>query len=801
MINRRRQLMNRDALKILEYDKIRQRLVECAATNHGKDLARTLEPVDDPQEIRQLLDETTEAVKISAFSSPPFGGAVDIRDIIRKIKLGRVADALEILDILGTMYAMRELKKFFKDSELDVPLLKNRAVEIEILGNLERQLDNAVDEHGNIRDDASVELQRIRRQLRAAQSKIKEQLSSILHNAAYQKFFQEALVTMRGDRYVIPIKAEYRREFPGLVHDQSSSSATVFIEPMVVVELNNDVRQLELDERTEVNRILRVLSNAIQKNADVLLDNAAIVAHIDFTFAKSKLAQSMRAVEPIINADGKTLLKSARHPLIDPDTVVPIDLELGTRFKMLLITGPNTGGKTVSMKTLGLLSLMAQSGLYIPAAIGSELAIYRNIFADVGDEQSIEQSLSTFSAHMTKLVSILNRVERDDLVLLDELGAGTDPEEGAALAMSILERLLSVGASTLATTHYSELKSFAYTTEGIENACVEFDIETLKPTYRLLIGIPGASNAFAISQRLGLPESLIIRAKQLVTADHAKFEDIVGALENERLIYEQKNADIVERQQRVMQLEKRVTEMRDELNKNKADIIRKTREKASSMIRQTRREAEEIIASLKEQFDDQGVKRRQQAIQEARDRLRAEEINAMPGIVSQKLGRRINRKEIAVGDTVYVGKLDQKGSVLSIEKGGRELTVQIGSLRTTVKLDDCRFVSHGSQTEDNPINIPSKKKTSNALLAKMATVQRELDIRGLMVDESESIVGKFIDDAAIAGLRHVLIIHGKGSGALRKGIHEFLRHNRSVASFQLADIDEGGSGATLVEIS
>ncbi len=793
--------MNKDALKILEYDKILQRLVDCAATNHGKDLARALEPADDPTDIQRRLDETTEAVKISALAYPPFGGIVDIREIIHKIKLGRVADAVELLDILNTMLAMREVKRFFKESELDAPLLKARAVEIEILGNLERQLDNAVDEHGAIRDDASVELQRIRRALRAAQAKIKDQLSSILHNANYQKFFQDALVTMRGDRYVIPIKAEYRREFPGLVHDQSSSSATVFIEPMVVVELNNDVRQLELDERNEVNRILRVLSSAVQKNSDVLIDNANILAHIDFTFAKAKLAQSMRAVEPTINPDRRTFLKSARHPLIDPDSVVPIDVEIGARFKMLLVTGPNTGGKTVSMKTLGLLSLMAQSGLYIPAAIGSELAVYENIYADVGDEQSIEQSLSTFSAHMTKLVAIIDRVERNDLVLLDEIGAGTDPEEGAALAMSILEKLLTVGASTLATTHYSELKSFAYATEGIENASVEFDIETLKPTYRLLIGIPGASNAFAISKRLGLPESLIIRAKQLVTADHAKFEDIVGALENERLIYEQKNADIVERQQRIAQTERQVREMRDELNRTRGDIIRKTREKSSSIIRQTRREAEEIIAALKEQFDDQGVKKRQQAIQEARDKLRAEELKAQPGILAQKVGRRINRQEIEIGDTVYVGKLDQKGTVLSIEKDGRELSVQIGALRTTVKLDDCRFISHGSQSDAQPVETPSKKKTSNALLAKMATVQRELDVRGLMVDESESVVGKFIDDAAIAGLRHVLIIHGKGSGALRKGVHEFLRRNRSVASFQLADIDEGGSGATLVELN
>ena len=793
--------MNKDALDILEYDKILGRLSDCAVTNRGKEIALNLAPADEPDDVRALLEETAEAVKISALAVPPFGGIVDIREPLKKIGRGSIADPLEILDILNTMYAMREVKRFFKEMEIDAPSLKSRAVEIEILGNLERQLDNAVDEHGAIRDDASVELQRIRRALRAAQSKIKEQLSSILHNSTYQKFFQDTLVTMRGDRYVIPIKAEYRREFPGLVHDQSASSATVFIEPMAVVELNNDVRQLELDERNEINRILRVLSSAIQRNADILSTNAAILAHIDAVFAKAKLAQSMNAVEPLINDDGRTLIRAARHPLIEPEVVVPIDLEIGERFRMLLITGPNNGGKTVSMKTLGLLSLMAQSGLYIPAAAGATLTVYRNICADVGDEQSIEQSLSTFSAHMKKIVSILEQVDRGDLVLLDEIGAGTDPEEGAALAMSILERLLSVGASTLATTHYSELKSFAYTTEGIENACVEFDVETLKPTYRLLIGIPGASNAFAISRRLGLSESLIIRAKQLVTADHAKFEDIVGALENERLIYEQKNAEMVERQRRIEQTERQVRQMRDELNKNRTEIIRKMREKSAATIRQTRREAEEIIASLKEQFDDQGVKKRQQAIQEARDKLRAEEMKAQPGILAQKIGRRINRREIEVGDTVYVGKLDQKGTVLSLEKDGRELSVQIGALRTTVKLNDCRFISHGAQSDDQPLEAPSKKKTSNALLAKMATVQRELDVRGLMVDESESVVGKFIDDAAIAGLRHVLIIHGKGSGALRKGVHEMLRRNRSVASFQLADIDEGGSGATLVEIN
>ena len=795
--------MQNDIFKILEFNKILELLTTCATSIFAKEIIQKLLPSSDFDEVQERLNETKEAIKILEVSTPPFGGICDIRDILKKIKLGSIADSEEILDILSTMYAMKNVKKFFKEMEIDVPLLKNRAVGIEILGNLEQQLNNAVDEHGSIRDDASIELQRIRRELRSSQAKIKEQIYNILHNANYQKYFQESIVTMRNDRYVIPIKQEYRREFAGLVHDQSSTAATVFIEPMSIVELNNDVRQLTIEENHEVQRILRILSNAINKYNDVLYDNAEILAQLDVAFAKAKFAQQIDASEPILSREGYTNLRSARHPLIAVDKVVPINIEIGEKYKMLLVTGPNTGGKTVSMKTLGLISLMAQSGLYIPASIGSQIAIYQNIYADIGDEQSIEQSLSTFSAHMTHIVDILNKVEPDDLVLLDEIGAGTDPEEGSALAMAILERLLTTKVTTIATTHYSDLKTFAYTTEGIENACVEFDIETLKPTYRLLIGIPGASNAFSISQRLGLSESLIIRAKQLVRADHANFEQVVSALENERMMYEQRNAEIIERQQRVAQLEKRISDMRDELNKNKTEIIRKAREKSAAMVRKTRREAEEIIESLKEQFDDFGIKKRQQAIQEARDKLREAELLSTPGIMSQKLGKRIDKQVLEIGDTVYVTKLDQKGIILSIEKDGKELTVQIGALKTTVKSSICRFVSHNHSDEEitsTPIISNSTSKTTQALLQKTATIQRTLDIRGMMVNEGESVVGKFIDDAAIAGLKNVLIIHGKGTGALRSGIHEFLKHNRSVANFQFADIDEGGTGATIVEI-
>lgn len=792
--------MLKNSFKILEFDKILARLRDCATSNFGKELAEKLEPSDDFETVRESLSLTTEAVKIFAISAPPLGGFRDVRETFKKIRLGSVAEAEELLDVLSTMYTMRQVKIFFKETEADAPQLKARATELEILGNLERQLDNAIDEHGTVRDTASVELQKIRRDLRTAQSRIKSEIFDILHDAGKQKFFQDAIVTMRGDRYVLPVKLEYKSQFPGIVHDQSATGATVFIEPLAVVNLNNTVKQLEAEERHEIARILRNLSDAVRKNLDALTANVKILADIDLLFAKAKLARDLNATEPLL--ENFTDLKSARHPLIAPEVVIPVDIQLGENFSMLLVTGPNTGGKTVSMKTLGLLALMTQAGLYIPAASCSRIAVFTNIFADIGDEQSIEQSLSTFSAHMTKIVAILDDVTATDLVLLDEIGAGTDPDEGTALAMSILERLLQIGAATIATTHYSELKTFAYSTNGIENACVEFDSETLRPTYRLLIGIPGASNAFAISQRLGLPQSLILRAKQLITADHANFEQVISELENQRMLFEQRNAEIFERQQQVIKHEKKIAEMRDEIAKTKGDIIRKAKEKSAAMVRETKREAEEIIAALKEQFDDAGVKRRQQVIQQSRDKLREAEIDSSTGIIADKyVGTRIDKKKLYIGDTVYIKPLDQKGTVLSIEKDGTELSVQIGALRTTVKVSSCRFVSRGSrEVQPPPQPLTNSNRGSLGLLQKTSTVTRSIDIRGMTVDEAEQVCGKFIDDAQLSGLKQVLIIHGKGTGALRIGVHDYLRGNGSVANFQFADQDEGGTGATLVNI-
>lgn len=788
--------MENESFKILEYEKITAMLEARAGSSLGKEKARRLYPSSDFDEIAEWQQETSEAVNVFALKSPPMGGIYDIRPLLKKAGKGATLDLGEMQEIMSTLYAMRNVKYFFRDLEIEAPILKEWAHSLEILGQLERDLNNTIDEHGNMRENASVELSRIRRELKSSQVRIKDKVQQILHNANYQRMFQDAIVTVRDDRYVIPVKAEYKAHFPGLIHDQSASGSTLFIEPMAVVELNNDIKQLALAEEQEIRRILRQLSAAISKERETLAYNIAILADIDFAFAKARLAQDMDAVLPKLNNEGRTVLKKARHPLIAKDKVVPTTIVIGEAYRMLLITGPNTGGKTVSMKTLGLMVLMAQSGCYLPVEPDSEIAVYQNIYADIGDEQSIEQSLSTFSAHMTHIVRILAKVEREDLLLLDELGAGTDPEEGAALAMSILERLLKIQATTVATTHYSELKTFAYTTAGIENACVEFDVETLRPTYKLLIGIPGASNAFAISKRLGLSDALILRAKQLVKADHAQFEHVINQLENEKLMYEARNADIAERQQRVQQLEAKLAKAKEELSQKKGDIIRKAKDKSAAMIRQTKRESEAVISALKEQFDDQGIKKRQQAIQEARAKLNDAFAKARPGIMAQNgIGQRIDLKKIAIGDTVYVKKLDQKGTILAID--GKDLTVQIGSLRTKVKTSACTFVSH-KETETTVKS--SKKSAVNGFLRKTQTISRDIDIRGMMVDEAEIIIGKFLDDAVMAGLSQVLIIHGKGTGALRKGVHNYLKRHKSVLSYQFADINEGGTGATLVEL-
>lgn len=788
--------MERETLKILQYNKIIEQLAAKSHTTQGKEIIRALTPCSEYDEVCMLLRHTNEAAAVLSEKEPPFGGIFDIRAYLKKASLEIVLEPEGLLAISNTMYGMRNIKSFFKNCLIECPELKNWASSIEILGQLEHDINTIIDEHGNISDTASNELYRIRQGIRTSQQRVKSTIDSILKNTDTQKYFQENIVTIRNERYVIPIKQEYRQFFPGIIHDQSSSGSTLFIEPLSVAALNNDIKQYKLNEKKEIERILKVISAKIAKNASVLEANCGYIARLDFVFAKAKLAHDMNAVMPLLNNDGCTNITAARHPLLDKAKTVPIDIRLGREYKTLLITGPNTGGKTVSLKTFGLMIIMAQSGLFIPAADGSELALYKNVFADIGDEQSIEQSLSTFSAHMTHIIKILGNADADDLVLLDELGSGTDPEEGASLAMAILEKLIDTNVSVIATTHYNELKTFAYSHENIENASVEFDIKTLRPTYRLLIGIPGASNAFAISSRLGLPESIILRAKQLIKADHANFENILNNLETEKLMYEQKNAVMAEKERSIFNLEKRLNEQKQELSKKKAQAVRNTQKECSAVLRDARRQAETIIKELKAQFNDSGIKKRQAVINSAREKLRSglDEFSSAADVNPVK-GTKINIETIKPGDIVYLKKLQQRGTVSEIN--GSELVILLGGLKTTIRADKCLFIGHGGKsTADND----HSSRAAFSQLNKTATISRQIDIRGMMVDEAEELLDKYIDDAVMAGLKQIIIIHGKGTGALRKGIHEYLKGHRSVFDYSLADINEGGSGATVVHL-
>mgnify|MGYP000845720500 FL=1 len=783
--------MDTESFKVLEYGKITNWLASFASTMCGKELCRSVIPSGDYDEVVRLHHETAEAVQVQQMQSPPFGGIYDLRTLLKKASMGAVLEIDELRSVMSTMCGMRNVKYFFRDLALDVPHLKAMAKPIEILGMVERHLKDTIDEHGNFRDDASPELRRITRELQTAQARVKDRLSAILHDAANQKYFQEAIVTVRDERYVIPVKQEYRNYFPGVIHDQSASGATLFVEPLATVELNNTVRQMGLAREQEIQRILQRLSTEIAQNADILSENCTILSEMDLIFARAGLAREMQAYPPTLNQSGVVHLKRARHPMLPKDKVVPIDIELGQNFSILLITGPNTGGKTVSMKTLGLLALLAQSGCFLPTAPDSEIPVYRNIYADIGDEQSIEQSLSTFSAHTRNIVRIIDKAEQGDLILLDEVGAGTDPDEGAALARSIIAHFLQQGIAVVATTHYAVLKTYAYAESGIENASVEFDLKTLRPTYRLLIGIPGASNAFSISRQLGLPQDIVARAEIYISEEHTHFEHVVNELEREKQDYESKNRELRNKEAEIKSVEARLRAERETLSNTRQELLHKAREEANNIVREARRSAEETIKSLKEQFDDHGVKERRKAIQEARNRL--DEAYIQDSLQKNlAVGKTIRPEDIRSGDIVYIESLAQEGTVLSVQ--GKELTVQVGGLRTIVKMSACTFVTRKKQKKNTKVHV------GTSIAQKTAEIRPEIDVRGMTVLEAEAVLGKFIDDAVFTGLSKILVIHGKGTGALRQGLQDYLKQHRSVLRFSFADISEGGTGATVVEL-
>ena len=779
--------MKETSLKVLEYDKIIKLLSIKAGSSLGKEKILNLKPTNDSKLIEQSLNETAEALSIiTATENIPLGGIRDLKTILKKANIGAMLETNEFLNIAGTLSAAKKIKKFFKELDLEVILLKEMASKIEVLTQLEQQIENSIDEHGHVLDSASVELGKIRRETRTSQNKIKEKLDGILRSGEYQKYFQDSLVTMRGDRYVIPIKQEYRQFFPGIVHDQSSSGATLFIEPISIIDLNNNVKELMANEKHEIERILKALALQVLKYEYQIKLDCEILAHFDFVFAKAKFALEYQASRPEMNNEGYVELKQARHPLIAADKVVPIDICLGKDFTTLLITGPNTGGKTVTLKTLGLFVLMAQSGLFIPTYNGSKLPIYNNVFADIGDEQSIEQSLSTFSSHMTKLIRILQVIDSGDLFLVDEIGSGTDPQEGAALAMAILDKVKEKNIATVATTHYSELKAYAYNRVGVENASVEFDMNSLRPTYRLLIGIPGSSNAFSISTKLGLSDDIISKANEFLSKEHLQFEYVLSELEKQKLLYGELNDDLAKRETEIAVLERKLKNEKENIHDKKSRIISKAEEEKADIIRKTKREVEQIIAELKEQFDDHGMKERQKAIEAARNALKQktqiitpDEYNKMPAVEIDKVN---------IGDTVFVTTLNAKAIVMEIK--GKSLIVELGLMKTMVSCSVCRKVSG-----DNKKIIAKPKKMS---FGKIQEVQPSIDIRGVTIQEGEDILSKYLDDVILCGLTRILVIHGKGTGALKKGIRTFLQSHSCVKNIEIAELNEGGDGATVV---
>ena len=789
--------MDSAALRTLEYTKVIDRLVNLVATQRGRELAEALQPSSEYQTVESNLALTEDAVRVLRHAaSIPFGGIRDLRQVLGRARVGGGLSGEELLAVGSTLRAVRLLKGFFAEYAEFIGGLEPWVQGLTVLRNSEFAIERSIDDNGTVKDDASEKLSQLRREIRVIQGRIKDKLDSILRSSQYKSYFQDALYTMRGDRYVIPIKQEYRHQFPGILHDQSASGATVFIEPMALVNMNNDLKGVISAEQVEVEKILLALSLQVATAADPIEANCDILAQLDFVFAKARLAFEMHAVRPAVNVQGRVDLRQARHPLIVPASVVPVDIRIGNEFNTLLITGPNTGGKTVALKTLGLLSLMMQSGLFVPAAADSTLAVFENIFADIGDEQSIEQSLSTFSGHMTNLVRILSQVTPKCLVLIDEIGAGTDPEEGTALAMAILEHLREQGIRTIATTHYGELKAFAYTQEGVENASVEFDIETLQPTYRLLIGVAGSSNAFAISQRLGLPKELVEKARIMAGGEHQKFETVLSVMEEHKRASEKERQEAAALRQESVRLRQIIEREKQSWEIKKKDAMIKARAEADELMRQTRLEAEAVIRDLKQHYSTSGASALQESVDSARRKIREKisELNPLEASETPVVFETDATAKVVKGSVVLVANLGQQGNVLSVE--GDSVVVQLGALKMTVARNQCRVLKRSEQKSLEPA-----RKARQLSTEKMQPVSREIDIRGMNNEEASYVLEKYLDDAVLAGFDSVSIIHGKGTGALRKGVQTFLAAHPRVKGISIAEVNQGGTGVSVVKLA
>ena len=781
--------MQERVLKTLEFDKIKAQLMEHVSSSLGRNKVEELIPSTDYNEVVRWQEETDEAAKVYRIRGTiPLDGIYDIGAHVKRSSIGGMLSPIELNHVASTVHTSRQMKRFIEEfhEEEAVPILFTLTDSITVLAELEEEIKMAIDEQGSVLDSASDTLRTLRNQLRRNEAKVREKLESMIRSSNAQKMLSDSIITIRNDRYVIPVKQEYRGNYGGIVHDQSASGQTLFIEPQSVVTLNNELQGIRVKEQQEIDRILTQLTALVAQNEEELLHIVTVLADIDFMFAKAKYAHRLKASKPKINDEGKIVLLKAKHPLIPPEVVVANDIVLGDTYKSIVITGPNTGGKTVTLKTVGLCTLMAQAGLQIPVLDGSEMGVFKSVYADIGDEQSIEQSLSTFSSHMVNIVGILEKVDHESLVLFDELGAGTDPQEGAALAISILDEVNKRGARVIATTHYPELKAYGYNRESVVNASVEFDIETLSPTYRLLIGVPGRSNAFEISKRLGLKEDVIETARSHVSEDSNKIENMIASLEESRRQAEREHEDAKDLLKQAEMLHRDLQKQVMEYYEKKETLQEKAKKEAKEIMEEAKKEAEAVIGDLRKMQLEKRAEIKEHELIDARKRLE----DATPQIEIKKQQAAANTNHVyQPGDEVKVLTFNQKGQLLE-KVSDKEWQVQIGIMKMKVKEKDLEFIKAPKVVETKPLAT---------IKGRDYHVSLELDLRGERFENALARVEKYIDDSLLAGYPRVSIIHGKGTGALRSGVQEYLKNHRAVKRIRFGEAGEGGSGVTVVE--
>lgn len=794
--------MNKKALQILEFDKIKDNLSKEASTPEGKSKCQSLTPESGIDEIETLLCQTEAAVsRIFADGSVSFSGAYNVDASMKRLDVGGILSIEDLLRISSLLAVTKRVKAYDRarcdratSSEEAMDCLSGMFDLLEPLSNISSEIDRCIISENEIADDASSGLKNVRRQIKAAGDKIHNQLMQLL-NGSLRNYLQDAVITMRGDRYCLPVKAEYKSQVPGMIHDQSSTGSTLFIEPASVVKLNNDLKELMLLEDQEIEKVLLELSNICRPYIESITCNHDTLVSLDFIFARGRLAIEMNATKPIYNTDGIINLRKARHPLLDSKKVVPVDIRLGDEFSLLIVTGPNTGGKTVSLKTAGLLSLMGQSGLFIPAGDRSQLSVFTQIYADIGDEQSIEQSLSTFSSHMKNIIYILKNADKSSLCLFDELCAGTDPTEGAALAIAILRNLHDRGSKCMATTHYSELKVFALSEEGVENACCEFDVNTLSPTYRLLIGVPGKSNAFAISSKLGLPQEIIDQARENVGESDKSFEDVITELEQSRIALEKEREKAEDFKRQAQSLKDKTRSQSEKLENSRERILEEARAQAREILQEAKNTADETIRNFQKYGSIDQIREMEKDRERIRSNMKKTTSRGIAPKKSDEEVKRVDPSSVKKGDSVRVISMNVTGSVVTLPDNRGNLFVQCGILRTQVNVKDLEAIA------DEPSVLNKQKSSVSGMsklrMAKSSNVSSEINLIGKKVDEAISLLDKYLDDAYISHLEQVRIVHGKGTGALRNAVHQHLKRTGCIKEFHIAEYGEGDAGVTI----